>query len=105
METLMQLFGSMMTFVYHCFDRIVKKSRSRFTHYYFYLRDEKLGAMCVRVASFLPFQTTCYLNCHNYIERELLHCVVSFFIPIFMPLSPMGSLDRTRPFIACPKGT
>lgn len=28
-----------------------------------------------------------------------------FLIPIFMPLSPMGSLDRTGPSIACPKGT
>ena len=58
--------------------RIVKKSRSRFTHYYFYIRDEKLGAMCIRVASFLPFQSTCYLNCHNYIERELLRLGVTF---------------------------
>jgi hypothetical protein len=58
--------------------RIIKKSRSRFTHYYFYIRDEKLGAMCIRMASFLPFQATCYLNCHNYIERELLHLGVSF---------------------------
>ena len=58
--------------------RIIKKSRSRFTHYYFYIRDEKLGAMCIRVASFLPFQATCYLNCHNYIERELLNLGVSF---------------------------
>ena len=58
--------------------RIVKRSRSRFTHYYFYIRDEKLGAMCVRVASFLPFQTTAYLNGHNYIEQELLRLGVSF---------------------------
>lgn len=58
--------------------RIIKKSRSRFTHYYFYIRDEKLGAMCIRVASFLPFQTTSYLNCHNYIERELSRLGVSF---------------------------
>jgi len=58
--------------------RIVKKSRSRFTHYYFYLRDEKLGAICIRVASFLPFQTTCYLNGHHYIERQLSSLGVSF---------------------------
>ncbi len=58
--------------------RIVKKGRSRLTHHYFYIRDEKLGAMCIRVASFLPFQTTCYLNGHNYIERELLGLRISF---------------------------
>jgi hypothetical protein len=34
-------------------------------HYYFYIRDEVLGPMGMRVASFFPFQTTYYL------EREL----------------------------------
>src|SRR5271169_6693847 len=38
--------------------RIVAHQRSRFTHYYFYVRDEALGPMVVRVASFFPFQTT-----------------------------------------------
>jgi len=37
-----------------------------------------MGAMCIRVASFLPFQTTCYLNGHNYIERQLLRWDISF---------------------------
>jgi hypothetical protein len=58
--------------------RIIKKNRSRFTHYYFYIRDEKIGAMSIRVASFLPFQVTCYLNGHNFIERELISEGVSF---------------------------
>lgn len=51
--------------------RILAKQRSRFTHYYFYIRDEVLGAMVMRVASFSPFQTTYYLNGHNFIEKEL----------------------------------
>jgi hypothetical protein len=51
--------------------RILAKQRSRFTHYYFYIRDEVLGAMVMRVASFFPFQTTYYLNGHNFIEKEL----------------------------------
>ena len=42
--------------------RILARQRSRFTHYYFYIRDEGLGPMVVRVASFFPFQTTYYLN-------------------------------------------
>ena len=49
--------------------RIIKKNRSRFTHYYFYIRDEVLGAILIRVGSYLPFQTTSYLNGHNFIER------------------------------------
>ena len=51
--------------------RILKKTRSRFTHYYFYIFDEDLGAMVLRVASFLPFQITCYLNAHHFMEQEL----------------------------------
>ena len=34
--------------------RLLAKQRSRFTHYYFYLRDEVLGPMVMRVASFTP---------------------------------------------------
>jgi hypothetical protein len=51
--------------------RILAHQRSRFTHYYFYIRDEVLGRIIVRVASFLPFQATYWLNGHSFIEREL----------------------------------
>lgn len=51
--------------------RILGHQRSRFTHYYFYLRDEVLGPMAIRVASFFPFQTTYYLNGHSFMEQEL----------------------------------
>jgi hypothetical protein len=51
--------------------RILRKQRSRFTHYYFYIHDVVLGPMVMRAASFLPFQTTYYLNGHNFIEKEL----------------------------------
>jgi hypothetical protein len=51
--------------------RILAHQRSRFTHYYFYVRDEVLGPMVIRVASFFPFQTTYYLNGHSFIEQEL----------------------------------
>src|SRR6266850_7159594 len=51
--------------------RILAPQRSRFTHYYFYIRDETLGPIAMRVASFFPFQTTYYLNGHSFIEQEL----------------------------------
>ena len=51
--------------------RILAQQRSRFMHYYFYIRDEHLGPMVIRVATFLPFQTTYYLNGHSFIEAEL----------------------------------
>ena len=51
--------------------RILSRQRSRFTHYYFYIRDETLGPLAVCVASFLPCYTTYYLNGHHFIAREL----------------------------------
>jgi len=58
--------------------RILRQQRSRYTHYYFYLRDETLGPMVLRVASFFPFQTTYYLNGHSFIEQELNRNNVGF---------------------------
>ena len=58
--------------------RILYKQRSRFTHYYFYLRDEVLGPMVLRVASFFPFHTTYYINGHSFIEKELLRQGITF---------------------------
>jgi hypothetical protein len=40
--------------------RILAHQRSRFTHYYFYIRDEVLGPIIVRMASFFPFHATYY---------------------------------------------
>ena len=58
--------------------RILAHQRSRFTHYYFYIRDEVLGPMVIRVASFFPFQTTYYLNGHSFIEQELTRAQIGF---------------------------
>ena len=58
--------------------RILAHQRSRFTHYYFYVRDQVLGPMAIRVASFFPFQTTYYLNGHSYMEQELNRRQVGF---------------------------
>ena len=58
--------------------RILARQRSRFTHYYFYIRDETLGPMVMRVASFFPFQTTYYLNGHSFIEQELKRAQIGF---------------------------
>ncbi len=58
--------------------RILAPQRSRFTHYYFYIRDETLGPMVMRVASFFPFQTTYYLNGHSLIEQELNRARIGF---------------------------
>jgi hypothetical protein len=51
--------------------RILSRQRCRYTHDYFYIRDEVLGPVAVCVGSFLPFSITYYLNGHSFIEREL----------------------------------
>ena len=52
--------------------QLVRKQRSLYTHYYFYIVDAVAGPMVLRVGSFLPFSVTAYLNGHNFIERELV---------------------------------
>jgi len=51
--------------------RRIQKHRSRFMHYYFYIYDEVLGNMSIKVATYLPFNATYYINAHNFIEQEL----------------------------------
>lgn len=58
--------------------RILAHQTSRFTHYYFYVRDEILGPIVIRVASFFPFHSTYYLNGHSFIEQELRRNHIGF---------------------------
>jgi hypothetical protein len=80
--------------------RIIGRQRCRYTHYYFYIRDEVLGPISMCVGSFLPFQITYYLNGHHYIERELLRRHVDFrkddnaFLAVADPLALQAAADR-----------
>ena len=80
--------------------RIIGRQRCRYTHYYFYIRDEVLGPMSMCVGSFLPFQITYYLNGHHYIERELLRRNIDFrkddnaFLAVGDPLALQAAADR-----------
>jgi hypothetical protein len=51
---------------------------SRFTHLYFYIRDEMLGPIVMCVGTFLPFQTTYYINGNHFMEGELKRRGVRF---------------------------
>ena len=85
--------------------RILARQRSRFTHYYFYIRDETLGPMVMRVASFLPFQTTYYLNGHSFIEQELNRAQIGFrktdnaFLAVDDVAALQAAADRLSPEI------
>ena len=58
--------------------RILAHQTSRFTHYYFYVRDEALGPIVMRVASFFPFHATYWLNGHSFMEQQLKRSNISF---------------------------
>jgi len=58
--------------------RILSRERSRYTHYYFYIRDPVLGPIALCVGSFLPFSITSYLNGHHFIEQQLRAAGVAF---------------------------
>ena len=48
--------------------RIIRRVPSRYLHYYFYIRDPVIGSLAMCVGTYLPFQTTYYLNGHNFME-------------------------------------
>src|SRR5205085_3277397 len=58
--------------------RIIRRVPSRYLHYYFYIRDPVVGPLAMCVGTYLPFQTTYYLNGHNFIEIELRRQGVAF---------------------------
>jgi hypothetical protein len=85
--------------------RILAHQRSRFTHYYFYIRDEVLGPIIVRVASFFPFHATYWLNGHSFIERELQRAGIAFrkddnaFLAVDDATDLQAAADRLSPAI------
>ena len=85
--------------------RILANQTSRFTHYYFYIRDEVLGPIIVRVASFFPFHATYWLNGHSFIEQELNRSKVGFqkndnaFLAVDDVAALQAAADRLSPAI------
>ena len=85
--------------------RIIAHQRSRFTHYYFYIRDEVLGPIVMRVGSFLPFQATYYLNGHSFIEHQLRAANVNFrkddnaFLAVSNVAALQAAADKLSPEI------
>ena len=85
--------------------RILAHQRSRFTHYYFYIRDEVLGPIIVRVASFFPFHATYWLNGHSFMEQELKRRQIGFhksdnaFLAVDDVAQLQAAADRLSPAI------
>src|SRR5438445_8258334 len=85
--------------------RILAHQRSRFTHFYFYIRDEVLGPIILRVASFFPFHATYWLNGHSFIEQELKRVHIGFrkndnsFLAVDDVAALQAAADRLSPQI------
>src|SRR5438094_1163016 len=87
------------------YHRILAPQRSRFTHYYFYIRDETLGPMVMRVASVFPFRTPCYLDGYRFIEQELTRARIAFrktdnaFLAVADVTALQAAADKLSPAI------
>ena len=85
--------------------RIVANQRSRFTHYYFYIRDEVLGPIVMCVGSFFPFKATYYLNGHSFIEHQLNRAKIGFrkddnaFLAVDNVVALQAAADKLSPEI------
>jgi hypothetical protein len=85
--------------------RILANQTSRFTHYYFYIRDEVLGPITVRMASFFPFHATYWINGHSFMERELERAGIGFrkndnaFLAVDDVTALQAAADRLSPEI------
>ncbi len=89
--------------------RILKREWSRYTHYYFYIRDEVLGPMILCVGSFLPFPTRYWINGHSFIANELQRQSIRFrkddnaFLGVSDPQALQAAADRLSPEIIRPR--
>jgi hypothetical protein len=59
--------------------RRIETGRKRFLHLYWYVRDPVMGPMSLRVATYLPFTVTCYLNGHHFVSQHLREAGVAFY--------------------------
>jgi hypothetical protein len=89
--------------------RIIKWQWSRYTHYYFYIRDEVLGPMILCVGSFLPFSTRYWINGHSFMAVELQRQGIRFhkddnaFLSVSDPKALQAAADRLSPEIIRPR--
>lgn len=80
--------------------RIIAACRKQFLHYYFYVLDPIMGAMSLRIGTYLPFNITCYLNGHNFIAQDLTSRGISFrkednaILQVADPVALQAAADR-----------
>jgi hypothetical protein len=85
--------------------RLIKACRKRFLHYYWYVLDPIMGPMSIRVASYFPFNVTCYCNGHSFVAQELTRAGVRFrkadnaFLGVADVAALQAAADRLSPAV------
>ncbi len=85
--------------------RRIETGRKRFLHYYWYVWDPVMGPMSLRVASYLPFTITCYLNGHHFVGRTLHRQGVALYrednaiLSVADPVALQAAADALTPAV------
>ncbi len=77
--------------------RRIQSCRKQFLHYYFYVLDPVMGPMSLRVATYFPFNVTCWLNGHSFIAQELTRQGIAFEKDdnAFLAVADLAALQAT----------
>jgi hypothetical protein len=85
--------------------RLIKACHKRFRNDYGYLLDPIMGPMSLRVASYFPFNVTCYFNGHSFVAQELTRAGIRFrkvdhaFLAVADLEALQAAADRLSPTI------
>lgn len=85
--------------------RRIETGRKRFLHLYWYVWDPVMGPMSLRVATYLPFTITCYLNGHHFVSQRLRQDGVALYqrdnaiLQVGDPVALQAAADALTPAV------
>jgi len=85
--------------------RRIETGRKRFLHKYWYVWDPVMGPMSLRVATYLPFTLTCYLNGHHFVSQRLHQAGVALYqqdnaiLSVADPVALQAAADALTPAV------
>jgi len=85
--------------------RRIETGRKRFLHLYWYIWDPVMGPMSLRVATYLPFTITAYLNGHHFVGERLRQAGVAFYqqdnaiLSVADPVALQAAADALTPAV------
>ena len=85
--------------------RHIGTGRKRFVHYYWYVWDPIMGPMSLRVATYLPFTITAYLNGHHFVSQRLRQVGVAHYqqdnaiLSVADPVALQAAADALTPAV------